>query len=72
MIPVTPPDGAAWSLEPVRTAAGVAFELRIPEMDTVLVLQLSRVDALSFADGVRAAAGDGTQRTFPHLHNEKA
>lgn len=66
MIPVTPPDGSAWSLESRPTADGVELVLSIPEMAIAVTLQATRADARRFADAVRAAAGDGTMRTFPH------
>lgn len=66
MIPVTPPDGADWSLEPRPTPSGIELVLQIPEMGLALSLKTERADARKLADGILAAAGDGTMRTFPH------
>ena len=66
MIPVTPPDGSSWSLGTEPTADGVQFVLHIPEMGLTVRMQASRAEARAFAAGTLAAAGDGTERTFPH------
>lgn len=63
---ITPPDGSAWTLEPIATATGVALVLTIPEMSASTIrLAISRTEARTFARGILAAAGDAAERTFP-------
>lgn len=66
MANITPPDGSAWTLEPIATPAGVALVLTIPEMSaSTIQLAISRSEARAFARGILAAAGDAAERTFP-------
>ncbi|WP_267422761.1 hypothetical protein [Methylobacterium sp. GC_Met_2] len=63
-----PPDGSDWTIDAVPTPDGVelaiAFTLQGQPITARFVM--GRPDARALSDGLRAAAGDGTMRTFPH------
>lgn len=62
-----PPDGADWTIDAVSTADGVELAIAFTLHGAPITARFSmeRSDARKLADGLRAAAGDGTMRTFP-------
>ncbi|XYD09896.1 hypothetical protein R1A27_04925 [Methylobacterium sp. NMS12] len=69
-----PSDGTDWTIDAVSTPEGVqlaiAFTLQGAPITARFVMD--RPDARKLSDGLRAAAGDGTMRTFPHPQNSEA
>lgn len=63
-----PPDGADWTIDVVPTPAGVelAIAFMLQGEPVTARFAMDRSDARMLSDGLRAAAGDGTMRTFPH------
>lgn len=63
---ITPPDGAAWSIDVEATAAGVALVLvfDLAGVPTRAKLDMDRPDSRRFARAVLAAGGDAMERTF--------
>lgn len=64
--PVTPPDGAAWSIDVETTETGVALVVvfDLAGVPTRAKLDMDRPDSRLFARAVLAAGGDATERTF--------
>lgn len=60
---------AGWSLQASAVREGVRLELTLPDLAgqplTAAVI-LDRTEARAFARALLAAAGDATERTFPH------
>ena len=59
------PDHSAWTLGAEPAADHVRVHLSVPACGFEVAIQLSREEARVFARAVLAAAGDGTERTFP-------
>lgn len=58
-----------WALRVVPTETGVRLELDLADLDGAPVtaaIALDRAEARTFARAMLAAAGDATERTFPH------
>ena len=58
-----------WTLAVAPTPDGVTLELglrHLPGGPVTAVIALDRAEARRFARAVLAAAGDATERTFPH------
>ncbi|ACL59773.1 hypothetical protein [Methylobacterium nodulans] len=58
-----------WTLKVTPTAAGVQIELGLADLGgepVTAVIALDRAEARRFARALLAAAGDATERTFPH------
>lgn len=64
---LVPPDGADWTIDAVSTSDGVelAIAFRLQGEPVTARFAMDRPDARKLSDGLRAAAGDGTMRTFP-------
>lgn len=64
---LVPPDGADWTIDAVSTADGVelAIAFTIEGAPITARFVMDRPEARKLSDGLRAAAGDGTMRTFP-------
>ncbi|MGN7122904.1 hypothetical protein [Methylorubrum thiocyanatum] len=64
--PITPPDGADWSIDVEATDAGVALILvfDLAGVPTRAKLDMDRPDSRKFARAVLAAGGDAMERTF--------
>lgn len=69
-----PPDGADWTIDAVSTSDGVELKIafRLQGEPVTARFALDRADARKLSDGLRAAAGDGTMRTFPKPQTEEA
>lgn len=67
-IRLVPPDGADWTIDAVPTPDGVELAIAFTLQDKPVTVRfvMDRPDARKLSDGLRAAAGDGTMRTFPH------
>lgn len=68
MVRITPPDGSDWSIDAVAIEDGLVglvlvFDLAGERYQ--LTLALDRPDSRTLAQGLLAAGGDGTERTFP-------
>jgi len=59
-------DASSWALAARPIASGVSVELDIPDRDIAAAITLTRDEARAFARAILAAAGDATERTFPH------
>ncbi len=58
-----------WTLTVTPTPDGVELALGLPDLDgrpATAILRLERAEARGFARALLAAAGDATERTFPH------
>jgi hypothetical protein len=58
-----------WSLQASAVRDGVRLELTLPDLSgqpLTAALILDRAEARAFARALLAAAGDATERTFPH------
>lgn len=55
-----------WALAARAIAGGVQVELDVPSRDITAAIALTRDEARNFARALLAAAGDATERTFPH------
>ncbi|MFE1599958.1 hypothetical protein [Methylobacterium sp. ID0610] len=58
-----------WTLKVTPTEAGVQLELGLSDLGgqpVTAVIGLDRAEARHFARALLAAAGDATERTFPH------
>ncbi|MCJ2086932.1 hypothetical protein MKK88_13170 [Methylobacterium sp. E-005] len=62
-----PPDGSDWTIDAVPTPDGVelAIAFMLQGQPITVRFVMDRPDARTLSDGLRAAAGDGTMRTFP-------
>ena len=60
------PEPAAWTLGSQATADGVRLTFAVPAQGVEAAIALTREEARTFARGLLAAAGDATERTFPH------
>jgi hypothetical protein len=62
-----PPDGADWTIDAVSTPDGVelAIGFLLQGEPVTARFAMDRPDARKLSDGLRAAAGEGTMRTFP-------
>lgn len=67
-IRLVPPDGADWTIDAVPLLDGVELAIAFTLQDKPVTVRfvMDRPDARKLSDGLRAAAGDGTMRTFPH------
>lgn len=67
-----PPDGTDCTIDAVPTPDGVelAIEFTLQEKPVTARFAMDRVDARKLSDGLRAAANDGTMRTFPKPASE--
>lgn len=67
-IRLVPPDGADWTIDAVPTPDGVelAIAFTLQGQPIIARFAMDRPGARALSDGLRAAAGDGTMRTFPH------
>lgn len=67
-IRLIPPDGADWTIDATPTPNGVelAIAFTLQGQPITARFAMDRSDARRLSDGLRAAAGDGTMRTFPH------
>ena len=67
-IRLVPPDGADWTIDAVPQLDGVELAIAFTLQDKPVTVRfvMDRPDARKLSDGLRAAAGDGTMRTFPH------
>ncbi|MCX4194486.1 hypothetical protein OMR07_02095 [Methylobacterium organophilum] len=67
-IRLVPPDGADWTIDAVPLPDGVELAIAFTLQDKPVTVRfvMDRPDARKLSDGLRAAAGDGTMRTFPH------
>ncbi|MGX9980339.1 hypothetical protein [Methylobacterium fujisawaense] len=65
---LVPPDGADWTIDAVPTPNGVelAIAFTLQGQPITARFAMDRPGARALSDGLRAAAGDGTMRTFPH------
>lgn len=63
---LVPPDGADWTIDAVPTPDGVELAIAFTLRDKPVTMRfvMDRPDARKLSDGLRAAAGDGTMRTF--------
>ncbi|SDA13149.1 hypothetical protein SAMN02799622_00923 [Methylobacterium sp. UNC378MF] len=59
-------DTSAWALAARPIAGGVQLGLDVLGRDLTVALDLTREEARAFARALLAAAGDATERTFPH------
>lgn len=67
MLPTdTPQDTLGWALAARAVAGGVALQLDVPGRDLIAAIDMTRDEARAFARAILAAAGDATERTFPH------
>ncbi|MFB0491240.1 hypothetical protein ABIE45_003826 [Methylobacterium sp. OAE515] len=64
---LVPPDGADWTIDAVSTPDGVELAIAFTLQGTPITARfvIDRPDARKLSDDLRAAAGDGTMRTFP-------
>ncbi|MCJ2051658.1 hypothetical protein [Methylobacterium sp. J-070] len=64
---LVPPDGADWTIDAASASDGVelAIAFTIEGAPITARFVMDRPDARKLSDGLRAAAGDGTMRTFP-------
>lgn len=62
----TPQDTLGWALAARAIAGGVALQLDVPSRDLTAAIDMTRDEARAFARAILAAAGDATERTFPH------
>ncbi|QGY05570.1 hypothetical protein MMSR116_29485 [Methylobacterium mesophilicum SR1.6/6] len=62
-----PPDGTDWTIDAIPTPDGVelAIAFTLQGQPVTARFAMDRPGARSLSDGLRAAAGDGTMRTFP-------
>lgn len=61
------PEEPAWSLALAATTTGVDLVLAVPTAAGMSIrIALDRDEARLLARGLLAAAGDATERTFPH------
>lgn len=60
------PDPLGWTLAARPNAGGVSLELDVPASGVTAAIALTREEARAFARALMAAAGDATERTFPH------
>ena len=67
-IRLVPPDGADWTIDAIPTPDGVELAIAFTLQDKPVTVRfvMDRPDARTLSDGLRAAAGDGTMRPFPH------
>ena len=59
-------DPFGWALAARPIAGGVSVEFDVPGRDIAAAIALTRDEARDFARALLAAAGDATERTFPH------
>ncbi len=66
-ISLVPPDGADWTIDAVSTPDGVELAIAFTLQGKPITARfaMDRSGARKLSDGLRAAAGDGTMRTFP-------
>lgn len=71
---LVPPDGADWTIDAVSTSNGVelAIAFTLHGAPVTARFAMDPEDARRLADGLRAAAGDGTMRTFPRPQAREA
>jgi hypothetical protein len=62
----TTQDTLDWALAARAIAGGVALQLDVPGRDFTAAIDMTRDEARAFAQAILAAAGDATERTFPH------
>lgn len=62
----TSPEALGWTLSARAIVDGVEVELAIPVRGLTAAVEMDRADARAFARALLAAAGDATERTFPH------
>lgn len=62
----TGPKTLGWTRSARAIVDGVEVELAIPGRDITAAIALTRDEARAFARAILAAAGDATERTFPH------
>ena len=62
-----PPDGTDWTIDATPTADGIELTIafRLQSQPITARFAMGRPEARALSDGLRAAAGDGTMRTFP-------
>lgn len=60
------PDVLGWALAARAIAGGVSLELDVPSRSLAAAIAMTRDEARAFARALLAAAGDATERTFPH------
>lgn len=67
-IRLVPPDGADWTIDATPLPGGVelAIAFTLQGQPVTARFAMDRPGARALSDGLRAAAGDGTMRTFPH------
>ncbi|MET3485435.1 hypothetical protein [Methylobacterium sp. 1973] len=65
-------DASAWGLAARPIAGGVQIGLHVPDRDLTVALDLTCEEARAYARAILAAAGDATERTFPHLQIPEA
>ena len=68
----TTPEPADWTLASQATADGVRLTFTVPAQGVDAAIALTREEARTFARWLLAAAGDATERTFPHPSSEEA
>ncbi|MBP2494624.1 MULTISPECIES: hypothetical protein [Methylobacterium] len=59
-------DPISWALAARAITGGVALQLDLPGRDLAVAIDMTRDEARAFARAILAAAGDATERTFPH------
>jgi len=59
-------EASAWALAARPIDGGVQLGFDVPGRDLTVALDLTREEARAYARAILAAAGDATERTFPH------